>query len=602
MHGRLSEIDGVDDLRLARVRRSLFVVATLMMIFLVLQAGVRSDGSLHFSLFDDAMISMTYARNLLEHGEMTWIVGMPRVEGISNPLWALWMFVLHLIAPFGSLPALLVALSGVGIMLATASVAGSIVSKTIVEDDEVVPLLAIAGVLVSYPLMLWTLRGMEVGLVALLAVLTLRELIGTFSGKSAVRVAVFVGLGVITRTDFILFVGGIIGGLLLDIAVDREDRHSRIRGVKVLIGSALLSLAFILAIQKMYWGEWLPNTYYLKMDGSTLVTRWERGLSAASQTLPWVVFIALSGLLGARRAASRRERLVMLVSSSTVVLVQTYSIHVGGDAWETYTVNRFMAAALPFACVCAVLWIRTVVASPHRPADLVTVVTPLLLVPLQALGVDWEPRSQAGFYLLVIPLITGMALVGTCVINSRVDPIEVTVRQRTVLGICAVLVVVVGSASVDGAVRHIANRDPLHSDTNQEVTQQFVAVEAVTTADASIAVVWAGVTGYNTDRKLIDLLGKNDRRIARMNIRGRVHPGHDKWDYDYSIGTLRPDVIFQLWREDMEPGLHDRLDSWSYEQMCSKNVHFPQEGVWVNLKSSHVDFGALHSCSGTSLD
>ena len=26
-----------------------------------------------------------------------------------------------------------------------------------------------------------------------------------------------------------------------------------------------------------------------------------------------------------------------------------------------------------------------------------------------------------------------------------------------------------------------------------------------------------------------------------------IRPGHMKWDYDYSIGQLKPDVVVQLW-------------------------------------------------------
>jgi hypothetical protein len=48
-----------------------------------------------FSLFDDAMISMRYARNLAAGHGLVWNPG-ERVEGITNPLWTLWLAVLHL--------------------------------------------------------------------------------------------------------------------------------------------------------------------------------------------------------------------------------------------------------------------------------------------------------------------------------------------------------------------------------------------------------------------------------------------------------------------------------------------------------------------------
>ena len=63
--------------------------------------------------------------------------------------------------------------------------------------------------------------------------------------------------------------------------------------------------------------------------------------------------------------------------------------------------------------------------------------------------------------------------------------------------------------------------------------------------------VGAGVLPYLADRTAIDLLSKNDTTIAHepMHIDSKVafYPGHLKWDYDYSIGTLKPDLIVESW-------------------------------------------------------
>jgi hypothetical protein len=67
--------------------------------------------------------------------------------------------------------------------------------------------------------------------------------------------------------------------------------------------------------------------------------------------------------------------------------------------------------------------------------------------------------------------------------------------------------------------------------------------------------VAAGAIPYFSERFAIDLLGKSDVKIARMQAQGRsglreitdFRPGHMKWDYDYSIGELQPDVVVQLW-------------------------------------------------------
>lgn len=72
----------------------------------------------YFSLFDDAMISMQYARNLAEGHGLVWNPGQPAVEGYTNFLWVLWMAFLHLLPVPESKVALLVMLSGVIILVA----------------------------------------------------------------------------------------------------------------------------------------------------------------------------------------------------------------------------------------------------------------------------------------------------------------------------------------------------------------------------------------------------------------------------------------------------------------------------------------------------
>ena len=66
------------------------------------------DGERYFSLFDDAMVSMRYARNLAEGYGLVWNPGGERVEGYTNPLWVLYMALLHLLPVADSKSSLLV--------------------------------------------------------------------------------------------------------------------------------------------------------------------------------------------------------------------------------------------------------------------------------------------------------------------------------------------------------------------------------------------------------------------------------------------------------------------------------------------------------------
>jgi len=64
-----------------------------------------------------------------------------------------------------------------------------------------------------------------------------------------------------------------------------------------------------------------------------------------------------------------------------------------------------------------------------------------------------------------------------------------------------------------------------------------------TSAEAVIAVHAAGQIPYYSERTTIDLLGLNDPVIAKSRGHGAFYPGHNKWDYQYSIGQLQPDLI-----------------------------------------------------------
>ena len=86
---------------------------------------------------------------------------------------------------------------------------------------------------------------------------------------------------------------------------------------------------------------------------------------------------------------------------------------------------------------------------------------------------------------------------------------------------------------------------------------------------ASVALTWAGAIPYFARRPAVDLLGKSDPVIARSPRKPiPFTPGHDKWDYDYSLGRLRPALIAQLWTP--EPGLRERLGAWGYALVAAQ--------------------------------
>jgi hypothetical protein len=100
------------------------------------------------------------------------------------------------------------------------------------------------------------------------------------------------------------------------------------------------------------------------------------------------------------------------------------------------------------------------------------------------------------------------------------------------------------------------NRKPDYVAGNERNLSIALALHNTTRPGASFAVVGAGTIPYLLpDLYAIDILGKTAPVIAHGPVRTSMgipdvpfmRPGHMKWDYAYTFGELRPDVIVSLW-------------------------------------------------------
>src|SRR5437868_1208810 len=98
---------------------ALFATAAVLYTIFIVRCSFVIGDERGLTLFDDAMISMRYARNLVEHGELTWNVGDAHVEGYTNLLWTLWMAILHLLPLSDLHVSFAVAITGAGLLLTT---------------------------------------------------------------------------------------------------------------------------------------------------------------------------------------------------------------------------------------------------------------------------------------------------------------------------------------------------------------------------------------------------------------------------------------------------------------------------------------------------
>ena len=72
------------------------LIYTLYAVVYIYRTSFVVNGERYFVLFDDAMISMRFAKNLAHGYGLVWNPGGERIEGYTNPLWVVFMALFHL--------------------------------------------------------------------------------------------------------------------------------------------------------------------------------------------------------------------------------------------------------------------------------------------------------------------------------------------------------------------------------------------------------------------------------------------------------------------------------------------------------------------------
>lgn len=513
----------------ARWMMSILLIAfTLYAAAFIMRTSFEVNGVRYFCLFDDAMISMRYAKNLAAGAGLVWNPGGERVEGFTNPLWTGFMALFHLLPIAAAKVSLGVQVSGGLCLLGTLVFLRKIAAHLLPGSTfgQFAPVFLAAFYV---PLLNWSLQGMEVGLLALIVTVAFWKAVRPpDAGTIPWSLYLLLAAGTFVRIDFTPVAIVLLGAL---VCRDRGNQRAHL-----LFGAAILGLGLVIqtALRFAYFGELLPNTYYLKMTGVPVLQRLLRGgrsfLDFASG-MTWVLFLFPFTVL-----FLRRHRAAVL--AAVLFLVQcAYSISVGGDAWEWWGgSNRYIAIVMPcffllFGLALAewqALWAKRV--RTHRPlvrGGGIAVVCVFLV--LSYFGMN-NVRGVAG----IREWLEGGSYL-------------VTQGTRNPPG--------AQSPDIEGLVQWLIVPVPLELDENIRMVHAAMLMDSLTSPEARVAVTLAGALPYFADRTYIDLLGKNDRQVARMPARATIDPrgavsytpGHSKWSYAYSIGALKPDLVFQLW-------------------------------------------------------
>jgi hypothetical protein len=559
------------------------VLATLLGIAMAWRGSVVLAGGRRFTLFDDAMVSMTYARNLARGDGLVWNAGEPGVEGITNVLWTLVMAGVHVVVSDRLAP-LVMALLGLGLVLLTALLARR-VSHALTGGDRSAGVIAVWVVALYYPLVFWSVRGMEVGLLTALTlaiVVLVLDLDRAWGSRRAGLCGAAFVLGVGARPDFVV-VALAVAAWALYVRADAR--------LVVLVGSSTAGAAVLLTLWRLaYYGESVPNTYRLKLEGVPLGVRLERGLAVGAGSLAMGLALAVALAVAAwflRPEAHRGLLLCGAVGGSQL----GYSTWVGGDAWEWMRyANRFVVVgAIPLLCA-ATVGIASLTTGPSRQwlVRLALVAAGCAAVYATAIDTRW-PWNEGSAVAWSPAAVLGGVAVGLVLLAAA--PLRLAG-----IGVTGALLV---SLSLP-ALTYWWQHGGAYVRGDAATAELGLLVERATEPGAHVAVVAAGGIVYHSDRLGVDVLGKSDPRIARLPPRldRGFLPGHVKWDHEMSIAVDRPDLIAQL-RDPTADELARIEQDWGY--VCARPRGDPS-GLrelqvlptwWVLADSTRVRWSAL---------
>lgn len=278
---------------------------------------------------DDAFISFRYARHLAEGHGLTWNINEPPVEGYTNFLWTVLMAVPHWL----NLPVIGFSYAA-GLLFFLGTLTLTWHAARYVLNDNHLALLAVFLLGTNYSFSAYATGGMETQLqtmlfmAALVVVLDLRQSADWLAPRKLLLFSAVCGLALLTRLDSAVLIGPLALLVMLNIIRQPAPLSRRLRHLIVLALPVALLVVPWLLWKLDYYGDILPNTYYVKLGSGRV---WGRGfhyLSVFLLSYLWLPIIPLMIMSVRRLSAAVRW---VLVPASMWLL---YILYIGGDFME----------------------------------------------------------------------------------------------------------------------------------------------------------------------------------------------------------------------------------------------------------------------------
>ncbi len=321
-------------------------------VFYCLVAAVPALYQLGFTV-DDTFITLRYAENLSQGKGAVFNIG-EKVEGYSTPLWVFITTIFHWLP--GS-PLLLTKLFG--FMCYLASLIILLQLNTLYRANRHIT--AILFILTA-PLAMWSVSGMETPLVVLLYLSLLYQWKRTSSQKAGWALWFLLMALLLCRPEAPLMAA------LLWVSLFFEKRLSWTWAI-TFIAAALV----LIGLRYAYYGDVLPNTYYAK--SFQIISRWHVTLwnycGSFLFSVGWLCF-SIPGLY-----LFKKQRAAALTFCTIVGTQLYFVVSVGGDWMPGF---RFFIAIMPFMALGVSLLFQQCMAFPLFKKAGWALVVPLILL------------------------------------------------------------------------------------------------------------------------------------------------------------------------------------------------------------------------------
>jgi hypothetical protein len=512
-------------------------------------AGLFLHAELYRFLTDDSYIAFRYSRNLADGHGLVFNPGFERVEGYANFLWIVLVGIGYRLGVSCEVGSTVLSLA------ATAGLWWALVRFTWREfpaDARRWVLLPAVLFALTRSVAVWSTSGMETRLFELLvftgAVRALTESGRVRAGGPTPRpwAALLFGLAALTRPEGIAI--SVAAALPLCVLHARRGwsalRPWLARSAAVWIALVGAHTAFRLA----YYGAWLPNVYYTKVDGRTW---WTMGWSyLACFALEygmwlWVPLVAA----GAAWLVRRGRATVPLVFGSMCGMHVLCVVSVGGDHFE----YRPLDVVFPFAYVLVALGAMRLSRSRVRAARYV-VAAYVVLVAVLVLELPLRSRQE---FVPDVPGFPGRSR--PVVRETYLDPARSPIYRAPGLRALAEA----HRRLLAFTTRHFVGlrREEHHlflEATYAEGERIANLIErGLLPPDTYLALDCVGAVSYLSDLRVFDRLGLTDAQIARSEF---VIPGlmaHGKYTTPEEaarrgVDLWTIDIVRLLWEADDE--------------------------------------------------